>query len=167
MRKKAPASGVRFHYLKPARFPGKRHLKKLLVRIGSDFKKRTFVLTYIFCSDEYLLDINNRFLKHDFYTDILTFDLSEGSKGVVGEIYISVDRVIENASKLNVRLSEEIARVMIHGALHLCGFRDKTQPDVKRMRAAEDRYLSLYQQTVPRETINKNKFHVKHRSGLS
>lgn len=101
-------------------------------------------LTYIFCSDEYLLEINRSHLKHNYYTDIITFDLSETPEAITGEIYISTDRVRDNAETLCVTLKEELHRVIFHGALHLCGYKDKTPKDAKAMRAAEDRSLHAY-----------------------
>jgi len=99
-------------------------------------------LTYIFCSDDYLLEINQGFLQHDFYTDIITFDYSTKTE-VESEIYISIDRVNENASVLNVSLEQELHRVMVHGVLHLCGLKDKTKAQQAEMRAAEDKQISL------------------------
>ena len=102
-------------------------------------------LSYVFCSDEYLLKINREFLNHDFYTDIITFDLSETQVGVIGEIYISLDRVKENAAGLGISFSEELLRVLFHGALHLCGYRDKKKAEIMEMRKKEEQYLRLYQ----------------------
>ncbi len=101
-------------------------------------------LSYVFCSDEYLLKINREFLNHDFYTDIITFDLSEKQVGVIGEIYISLDRVKENAAGLGISFSEELLRVLFHGALHLCGYRDKKKAEIMEMRKKEEQYLRLY-----------------------
>jgi probable rRNA maturation factor len=101
-------------------------------------------LRYIFCSDAYLLQINRDFLQHDYYTDIITFEMSESdARGVEGEIYISIDRVRDNAASVGVSVREEMLRVICHGALHLCGYEDKTETDQKKMRAAEDRYIRL------------------------
>jgi probable rRNA maturation factor len=99
-------------------------------------------LTYIFCSDEYLLQINQQYLDHDTYTDIITFDNSEGNKIVTGDIFISIDRIRENASKFNVTEATELHRVIIHGVLHLLGYKDKSAPDKKKMTEKEDYYLS-------------------------
>ena len=110
------------------------------------FKEEGFKLkslTYIFCSDEYLLNLNQQFLKHNYYTDILTFDFST-SKEKEGEIYISTERVKENAQKLDISFNNELHRVIFHGALHLCGYRDKSKKDITEMRSAEDKYLRLY-----------------------
>jgi rRNA maturation RNase YbeY len=98
-------------------------------------------LNYIFCSDEYLLHINKEFLNHSTLTDVITFSLSEPSKPIQGEVYLSVDRIRENAKSFSVRYQNELLRVMIHGALHLCGYADKTKKAQTQMRAREDYYL--------------------------
>lgn len=119
---------------------GRIAFKKFIVGLFSQEGFSLKELDYVFCDDAFLLDINQRFLQHDELTDIITFDLSEG-EGVKGEIYISVDRVRENALSFGVRFGEEMRRVMIHGALHLCGYKDKTSAERKVMRAKEDEYL--------------------------
>jgi rRNA maturation RNase YbeY len=101
-------------------------------------------LNYICCSDEYLLTINKQFLDHDTLTDIITFDLSETENELIGEIYISVDRVKENATKFGVSYLNELHRVIFHGALHLCGYTDKTAADKQEMRRQEDLCLAAY-----------------------
>jgi probable rRNA maturation factor len=101
-------------------------------------------LTYIFCSDEYLLQINNEFLKHNTYTDIVTFDLSETEHDLIGEMYISTDRIAENAEKFGASYQQELHRVIFHGALHLCGFGDKKEADKQEMRKQEDKCLKRY-----------------------
>jgi probable rRNA maturation factor len=98
-------------------------------------------LTYIFCTDEYLLQINRQYLDHDTYTDIITFDNSEEDGVIVGDIFISIDRILENAGKFNVTEAHELHRVLIHGALHLLGYKDKTPGDKKKMTLKEDFYL--------------------------
>jgi rRNA maturation RNase YbeY len=102
-------------------------------------------LRIIFCSDKYLLSINNSYLKHDYYTDIITFKLS-GPKGkkLDGEMYISVDRVRDNAKKNRVSFNKEIHRVIFHGVLHLCGYNDKLKSQQLIMRTKEDEYLNRY-----------------------
>jgi probable rRNA maturation factor len=120
----------------------------LKTAIESVFRKEKTVLDsvhYIFCSDEYLLRINRDFLKHDYYTDIITFGLSEGGQPVEAEIYISVDRVRDNARSLGQPFSREMARVLFHGALHLCGYRDKKKSEITTMREREDHYLRLFE----------------------
>lgn len=99
---------------------------------------------YIFCTDNYLLKLNQEFLSHDTYTDILTFTLSLPSKPVVSEIYISIERVQENADALGVSFREELYRVMIHGILHLCGYTDATPEKKAEMREREDFYLKSF-----------------------
>jgi rRNA maturation RNase YbeY len=98
-------------------------------------------INYIFCTDEYLHKINLDFLNHDTFTDIISFDYSVG-KELHGDIYISVDRVMENSAEYNVTFEDEIARVMIHGILHYCGYKDKSESDEKLMRSKEDYYLA-------------------------
>jgi len=99
-------------------------------------------LTYIFCSDPYLLQINQQYLDHDTYTDIVTFDNSEVKNVVVGDIFISIDRIRENARKYAVTESQELHRVIIHGVLHLLGYKDKSADDKEKMTQKEDLYLS-------------------------
>ena len=98
-------------------------------------------ISYVFCNDEFLHDINVRYLDHDTYTDIISFDYSMG-KEVHGEIYISVERVEENALEYGVSFLDELHRVMIHGVLHYCGYKDKSERDEMEMREAEDRALA-------------------------
>jgi rRNA maturation RNase YbeY len=98
-------------------------------------------LTYIFCSDAYLLQINQQYLNHDTYTDIITFDNSSEDKIITGDIFISIERIRENAAKFNQSVTDELHRVIIHGALHLLGYKDKTAIDSKNMTQMEDKYL--------------------------
>ena len=121
--------------------------KKLKLFIEKTFKQKGRKLTslaIIFCTDEYLLDINRRFLQHDYYTDIITFNLSGNPKTIEGEIYISVDRINENASSNGVSKKEELHRVIFHGVLHLCGYKDKLQDEKAKMTSAENRHLKMY-----------------------
>ena len=99
-------------------------------------------INYIFCSDDYLLKKNNEFLNHNTLTDIISFDYTLG-KLISGDIFISVERVQENAKEYNVSSDDELHRVMIHGVLHYCGYKDKTESDKTLMRSKEDYYLSL------------------------
>ncbi len=105
-------------------------------------------LQYIFCSDKFLLDINKSYLKHDYYTDIISFDLSEIKGKLIGEVYISIDRVKDNAKTHKTILNEELLRVMFHGALHFCGYKDKKPADAKEMRAQENKWLKSYLKSV-------------------
>ena len=100
-------------------------------------------LNYIFCSDSYLLSINQQYLNHQTLTDIITFDNRESEIDIEGDIFISIERVAENASKLNTDPDEELHRVIIHGVLHLCGYGDKSPAEKSAMRKREDAYLSL------------------------
>lgn len=101
-------------------------------------------LTYVFCDDNYLLEKNIQFLHHHTLTDIITFDLSENDKELFAEIYISITRVQENAEKFEVNFTNELHRVIFHGALHLCGYKDKNEAQQKQMRKMENKYLQLY-----------------------
>lgn len=117
-------------------------VKKL---VSSVFRKegvKLGSLNYIFCTDKHLLKINQDFLKHDYYTDIITFELSPKGQPIEGEIYISVDRVRENAVSQGTSFKQELLRVILHGALHLCGYKDKTGSQVKQIRQKEEHYLS-------------------------
>jgi len=99
-------------------------------------------ISIIFCSDEYLLEMNKTHLDHDYYTDIITFDYTD-NQIVSGDLFISIDRVRENALDFNVSFNHELHRVMIHGILHLCGYKDKSDDDEKLMRSKENDALSL------------------------
>ncbi len=100
-------------------------------------------LSIILCSDEELLKINREFLKHNYYTDIITFNLNTGEP-VIGELYISEERIKENAVTYKASVSQELLRVIIHGILHLCNYKDNTKPSKRTMTEKEDFYLSLY-----------------------
>lgn len=102
-------------------------------------------LSYVFCSDDYLLSINRQFLDHDTYTDIVTFDNSETPGTIVGDIFISIDRIRENASKFNQTFIDELHRVIIHGTLHLLGYKDKKPAEKQKMTEKEDFYLAKRQ----------------------
>jgi probable rRNA maturation factor len=118
-------------------------LKLFIESIFKIEKRSLSSINYIFCSDKRLLEINQQFLKHDYYTDIITFDLSD-TNSIYAEVYISIERVKENAKSLGSSFKSELHRVIFHGALHLCGFRDKTETEKKEMRKKEDFYLSRY-----------------------
>ena len=118
---------------------------KLKTWIASTIKKEKYSLenlNYTFVSDEAMLKINIDFLKHDTYTDIITFNYNEGKK-ISGDIFISIDRVKDNAKKFDVSFEEELHRVIIHGVLHLCGYKDKTKTDSDLMRKKENSALRL------------------------
>ncbi len=122
----------------------KLHIREFVETVFEQENRKLTTINYIFCSDDYLLQINKSFLQHDFYTDIITFDLSENKNFIIGEIYISVDRVKENALEQKTAFQNEMLRVIFHGALHLCGYKDKSPAEKKKMNLAEDKYLKLY-----------------------
>lgn len=143
--KKETLAKISFHYADTRlNIPGKNSIKQFIPLLFKKEKHPVEELRYIFCSDEYLLQINRDFLRHDYYTDIITFDLSEKGKGITGEIYISIDRVKDNARVHQTSFREEILRVIFHGALHLCGYKDKTASQTKLMRQKEEEYIQLY-----------------------
>ena len=118
------------------------NLKNWIENIIISEGKKLGEINYIFCDDEYLLKINQDFLDHDYYTDIITFDQVRG-KTISGEIFVSLQRIKDNASLISKNYEEEKKRVIAHGILHLCGYKDKTEEEQKTMRAKEDFYLSF------------------------
>lgn len=100
-------------------------------------------INFIFCDDEYLLDINQRYLDHDYYTDIISFDYSLANE-LHGDVFISTDRVMENASTFNVSFQNELLRVMAHGILHYCGYKDKLEADSQEMRLKENEKIAMF-----------------------
>jgi len=118
----------------------KRWLKKIATNEGFKIKE----LNYIFCSDEYLYQMNKDYLRHETYTDIITFDNSEKKGDIEGDIFISIDRVRENAKTHTQELETEMNRVLAHGLLHLMGYKDKTQEEAALMRLKEEEALGLY-----------------------
>lgn len=124
----------------PEKLRCKRWLKELAVKSGFRIKE----LNYIFCSDEYLYQMNVDYLNHDTYTDIITFDNSEKKGELEGDIFVSVDRVRENATTLKVEEATELTRVLAHGLLHLMGYKDKTKEEASLMRSKEEEAIELY-----------------------
>ena len=140
-----PASKIKFFY--DGVNPGLKERTRLKQFIEKGIRKeggKLQSLNYIFCTDERLLEINKEYLGHHDLTDIISFNLSNHPGTIEGEIYISVDRVRENARLFKVPVYTEMLRVLFHGALHLCGYRDKSPNEQKKMRAAEDRWLKLF-----------------------
>ncbi len=121
----------------------KTKIKKWLKLVAESEVFSLGALSVIFCSDNYILDINQRFLQHDYFTDIITFDYSEGEK-ISGDLFISVDSVRENSIEYETEFEEELHRVIVHGVLHLIGYDDHTDEDIRTMRSKENYYLSLY-----------------------
>ena len=138
-------SKIKFHFpAKDTYLEDRMRLKKFILALFDKEGRRLETLNYIFCSDKYLLSINQSFLSHNYYTDIITFELSETIDVVVGEIYISIDRVRVNSKLFSTTIKEELHRVIIHGALHLCGYKDKTKAERLKMREKENFYLVKY-----------------------
>lgn len=100
-------------------------------------------INYIFCDDEYILEINKQYLDHDYYTDIISFDYSVGNE-LNGDIFVSIDRVKENATDFNATFDDELKRVIIHGILHYCGYKDKSEEDEALMRSKEDEKTTMF-----------------------
>lgn len=123
--------------------PNPRRTSKWIKEVILKEKKKPGSLNYIFCSDEYLLKINQQYLSHNTYTDIITFNGSEDPETISGDIFISIERVEENCNTLKTSFEEELHRVIIHGVLHLIGYKDKSNRQKSLMRKKEDAYLSL------------------------
>ena len=134
---------IRFHcedisYKLPNKLATRNWLAHLIKKEGLKIKD----INFIFTSDEYLLDINKKYLNHDYYTDVITFDYSE-KNAISGDIFLSYERVKSNCKDLETKEIDEVCRVLAHGVLHLCGYNDKTKQDKLKMTAKEDYYLSL------------------------
>ena len=119
-------------------------VRKLIIHLFAEERTPLQTLSFIFCSDKYLLRLNKKHLNRDYYTDVITFDISNPSEQMVGEVYLSTERIKENAKAYNETYEKELLRVMIHGALHLCGYKDKTTVAEKKMRVKEEYYLQLF-----------------------
>lgn len=124
------------------KFRGKARNNAWLRLVAESEIRRLGDINFIFCSDNYLLDINQKFLGHDYFTDIITFDYCESDR-LNGDLFISIDTVRDNAIEYGEGFERELARVMVHGVLHLIGYDDHTKVDQKEMRAKENYYLSL------------------------
>ena len=125
-------------------YNNKRFLKSSIYNLFLLEKKQVQRIDYVFCSDEFLLKLNQTHLQHDTLTDIITFDLSETDLLTIGEIYISIERIKDNAVIHNTSFESELQRVVFHGALHLCGYKDKTNIEKAKMRSMEDKYLKMF-----------------------
>ncbi|WP_033147414.1 rRNA maturation RNase YbeY [Prevotella sp. P6B1] len=130
------AEGVKFPNIK------KRETTNWIRQVAASYGKKVGEIGYLFVNDEKILEVNNQFLGHDYYTDIITFDYSEG-KTISGDIYLSVDTVFTNADKFSRPYDEELHRVIIHGILHLCGINDKGPGEREIMEAAENKALAM------------------------
>ena len=146
------SKNIYFHFLQPfSHFKNRTALKSFLIQLieGEGFSLKE--INYIFCSDEFLLNYNKEYLHHDTLTDIITFPLHLPNEPILADVYISLDRVRENAKSFGTSFIKELHRVIFHGALHLCGFKDKTQKEQLSMRQREAFYLHKY--FVSRETF--------------
>ena len=123
-------------------FKGKQRNNRWLRLVAESEIRRAGDISIIFCSDNYILDINMKYLQHDYFTDIITFDYCEGDK-ISGDLFISIDSVRENALLYGTEFEDELNRVMVHGVLHLIGYDDHTKAEQKTMREKENYYLSL------------------------
>jgi len=132
------------YFTEGVRMPGigRRKVSAWIKRVAGERGFRVGDLSCVFCSDEYILDMNRKYLKHDYYTDIITFDYSEGGV-IAGDIFISTDTVASNVEKSGGSYIDELHRVIIHGILHLCGINDKTPEERKTMEIAEDEALMI------------------------
>ena len=139
-------TGIKFSFKDRKKF--KNFIDLIILQEGKKLK----TVNFVFCTDLQLRKLNKTFLNHDYFTDILTFDLSENKKLIIADIYISVDRINENSKIFHFSFNKELHRVMIHGLLHLCGYKDKKKIEKKQIRIKEDKYLSLY---------FSSRFHVK------
>lgn len=136
---------INFHFQKAATLTQRIKLKAFICSMFKSEKKKLSNLNIVFCSDSYLLEINHNFLHHNFFTDIITFDFTPiGEKAIEAEIYISVDRVKENAKIFKISTRKEFHRVIFHGVLHLCGYTDKSKLQKVKMTQMEELYLEKY-----------------------
>lgn len=141
----AETKKISFHYLvKPFYFPNRTQLKYYILKLLKKEGHTPEYINYIFCDDEYLLELNRQHLQHDTYTDIISFELSPKGEPILADIYISTSRVAENAREFQTGFLNELHRVIFHGALHLCGYKDKTKKDQEKMRAMEEFHLERY-----------------------
>ena len=138
---------ILFHIQTKIKIPNKSLYKKWIKNLALQLDKRVGELNFIFCSDESLLELNQQYLQHDTLTDVITFDYSE-EDFIQGDIFISTERVEDNSKDFDVDFNTELRRVIAHGVLHLCGYKDKTKNDSKIMREKENWALSEYSKTL-------------------
>jgi rRNA maturation RNase YbeY len=151
-----PMGNVFFHYADKKMHTN--NIRAIKISIAKIFEREKVSLSridYVFCSDEYLFRINKKFLHHTTYTDVISFSLNRPNTPVIGEVYISLDRIKANSKEYNVLFRQELLRVIIHGALHLCGYKDKRKNEEEIMRSKENEYMNLFKN-------NLFVFHVKH-----
>ena len=134
---------ISFNYETEFELPNEDQLSNWLSQVILSENKKEGDINYIFCDDEYLLNINEQYLDHDTLTDIISFDYTVGNE-LHGDIFISIERVRENAQDFNVTFDEELKRVLAHGILHYCGFKDKSEEDEQLMRQKEDEKIKMF-----------------------
>jgi probable rRNA maturation factor len=134
---------ISFNYETEFQLDNENQIIEWLSRVILSEKKKEGDINYIFCDDEYLVEINQQYLNHDTLTDIISFDYSVGNE-LHGDIFISIERVKENAVDFNVSFDEELKRVMVHGVLHYCGYKDKSEKDELLMRSKEDEKIKMF-----------------------
>lgn len=144
---------INFRFQKTISITNRSAIKNTIIAIFKKEKQTLESIDIVFCSDEYLLDINKVNLQHNYYTDTITFNYTpKNQKEVLGEIYISVDRVRDNAARYNSTVKMELLRVIFHSSLHLCGYKDKSHAQKKEMTLKEDNYIDIYKKHVSRGT---------------
>ena len=134
---------ISFNYELEFTLENETHIADWLSEVIISERKDEGEINYVFCDDDYLLEINQQYLDHDTLTDIISFDYSIGNE-LHGDIFISIERVRENATDFNVSFEEELKRVLVHGILHYCGYKDKTAEDEKTMRLKEDKKIKMF-----------------------
>lgn len=134
---------INFNYENDFTLENEEAIATWLTRVIESENKKEGEINYIFCDDEYLHKINLEYLNHDTLTDIISFDYSMGNE-LNGDVFVSVERVKDNAVDFNVSFEEELKRVLVHGVLHYCGYKDKTENDEVKMRAKEDEKLAMF-----------------------
>lgn len=134
---------ISFNYENEFELSNEEQLSSWISSVIDSEDKKEGEINYIFCDDEYLLGLNEQYLNHDTLTDIISFDYSVG-KELHGDIFISTERVLENAAEFKVSFEEELKRVMVHGVLHYCGYKDKSEEDEKLMRSKEDEKIQMF-----------------------
>jgi rRNA maturation RNase YbeY len=134
---------ISFNYENDFELNNEEQLSNWISRVIASEEKKEGEINYIFCDDDYLLNLNEQYLNHDTLTDIISFDYSMGNE-IHGDIFISTERVKDNATDFKVSFEEELKRVMVHGVLHYCGFKDKTEEDEALMRSKEDEKIKMF-----------------------
>lgn len=122
-------------------------IKSWLKDVATEEGYQVGTLNYVFCNDEYILETNRQYLQHDYYTDIITFDNTENCK-ISGDLVISIDTVMSNAELIGVDFNQELCRVIVHGVLHLCGYKDKSEDEERLMRDKENSFLSKFNVSI-------------------